>query len=135
MSTTRSIIDRILGSLGAGGIVRSRSQRRADRLAGVLRTLISERGEASGAALARRAVALYRGLDPAGRGHFFGESFGRVFAGVIAPFLMASHTGTPAIFFGTMVVVVALGACIPLAFGRETLGNLETFTETVPELA
>jgi len=70
-----------------------------------------------------------------GRGHFFGESFGRVFAGVIAPYLMASHTGSPAIFFGSMVGVVAVGACIPLTFGRETLGNLETFTETAPELA
>jgi len=71
MSATRSIIERILGSFGAGGIVRSRAQRRAERLAVVLRTLISERGEASGAALARRAVALYRGLDVAGRAHFF----------------------------------------------------------------
>ena len=71
MSTTRTIIDRLLGSLGAGAIVRSRAQRRAERLGGVLRTLISERGEASGAALARRAVALYRGLDVAGRSHFF----------------------------------------------------------------
>ncbi|HSJ99175.1 MAG TPA: malonyl-CoA decarboxylase, partial [Myxococcota bacterium] len=35
------------------------------------RTLISERGEASGAALARRAVALYAGLDEAGRAQFF----------------------------------------------------------------
>jgi MFS transporter, putative metabolite:H+ symporter len=70
-----------------------------------------------------------------GRGHFFGESFARVFAGVIAPYLMASHTGSPGIFFGTMAGVVAIGACIPLAFGRETLGNLETFTETIPELA
>ncbi len=70
-----------------------------------------------------------------GRGHFFGELFARVFAGVIAPFLMASHTGSPGIFFGTMVAVVAIGACVPLVFGRETLGNLETFTEVVPELA
>ena len=70
-----------------------------------------------------------------GRGHFFGESFARVFAGVIAPYVMASHTGSAGIFFGTMAGVVAIGACIPLAFGRETLGNLETFTETVPELA
>ncbi len=70
-----------------------------------------------------------------GRGHFFGESFGRVFAGVIAPYLMASHTGSPGIFFGSMVGVVAVGACIPLMFGRETLGNLETFTEKIPELA
>jgi MFS transporter, putative metabolite:H+ symporter len=70
-----------------------------------------------------------------GRGHFFGESFARVFAGVIAPYAMASHTGSPSIFFGTMVAMVLIGACIPLAFGRETLGNLESFTEVVPQLA
>jgi MFS family permease len=70
-----------------------------------------------------------------GRGHFFGESFARVFAGVLAPFVMASHTGSPSIFFGTMVVMVLVGACIPFALGRETLGNLETFTEALPELA
>lgn len=66
---------------------------------------------------------------------FFGESFGRIFAGVIAPFTMAAHTGSPSIYFGTMVVMVLIGACLPLAFGRETLGNLETFTEALPELA
>ena len=44
-----------------------------------------------------------------GRGHFFGELFARVFAGVVAPFLMASHTGSPAIFFGAMVGVVVVG--------------------------
>jgi MFS family permease len=70
-----------------------------------------------------------------GRGHFFGESFGRVFAGVIAPFVMASHTGSPSVFFGTMVAMVLIGACIPFALGRETIGNLETFTEALPELA
>jgi MFS transporter, putative metabolite:H+ symporter len=70
-----------------------------------------------------------------GRGHFFGESFARVFAGVLAPFLLEPHTGSPSIFFGTMVVLVTFGACIPLVFGRETLGNLETFTEALPELA
>jgi malonyl-CoA decarboxylase len=68
---SRSILERILGSLGASGIVRTGAQRRADRLANLLRTLISERGEASGAALARRAVALYRGLDEVSRVHFF----------------------------------------------------------------
>jgi len=47
------------------------AQRRADRLGGLLRTLISEKGEATGAALARRAVALYQGFDPAARAHFF----------------------------------------------------------------
>ena len=70
-----------------------------------------------------------------GRGHFFGKSFGRVFAGVIVPFLLEPYTGSPTIFFGTMVVVVAAGAFIPVLFGRETLGNLETFTEALPELA
>ena len=70
-----------------------------------------------------------------GRGHFFGESFGRIFAGVIVPYVMVSHTASPTIFFGTMMVMVAIGACIPFALGRETLGNLETFTEVLPELA
>jgi malonyl-CoA decarboxylase len=58
---------------------RARGTRRADRLASLLRTLISERGEATGAVLARRAVALYRGLDDAGRLHFF-ERLARDFA-------------------------------------------------------
>jgi MFS family permease len=70
-----------------------------------------------------------------GRGHIFGESFGRIFAGVLAPFLMAPHTGSPTIFFGTILVVVAVGALIPVIFGRETTGQLETVTETAPALA
>jgi MFS family permease len=68
-----------------------------------------------------------------GRGHFFGESFARIFAGVIAPFVMASHTGSAPIFFGSMVAVVTIGACVPLLLGRETLGNLEASTEALPE--
>ena len=68
------------------------------------------------------------------RGHFFGESSGRVFAGVIVPFLLEPYTGSPTVFFGTMVVVVAAGAFIPVLFDHETSGNLETFTEAVPEL-
>jgi MFS family permease len=70
-----------------------------------------------------------------GRGHIFGESFGRVFAGVLAPFLMEPHTGSPTIFFGTILVVVAIGAFIPVVFGRETVGQLETVTEAAPILA
>ena len=69
------------------------------------------------------------------RGHIFGESFGRIFAAVLAPFLMIPHTGSPTIFFGTIFVVVAIGAFIPLAFGRETVGQLETVTETLPARA
>jgi len=68
----RSFIERIVGSL-AGGMAQRGRVRRADRLVGVLRTLISERGEATGAALARRAAALYAGLDAEGREHLFGR--------------------------------------------------------------
>jgi malonyl-CoA decarboxylase len=79
MSATRSIIDRIVGTIAATGIVRGPAQRRAGRLASALRTLTSERGEASGAALARRSLALYRGLDDDGRVHFF-EALARDFS-------------------------------------------------------
>jgi MFS family permease len=70
-----------------------------------------------------------------GRGHIFGESFGRLFAGGLAPFLMEPHTSSPTIFFGTIFVVVAIGAFIPLMFGKETVGQLEAVTETEPALA
>jgi len=70
-----------------------------------------------------------------GRGHIFGESFGRLFAGVLAPFLMEPHTASPTIFFGTILIVVAIGAFIPLLFGRETVGQLETVSEGAPALA
>ncbi|HKM73625.1 MAG TPA: MFS transporter [Stellaceae bacterium] len=67
-----------------------------------------------------------------GRGQPFGESTGRLFAGVLAPFLMEPHTGSATIFFGTILAVVAIGAFIPVLFGRETVGLLETVTEPVP---
>ncbi len=70
-----------------------------------------------------------------GRGHIFGELFGRIFAGVLAPFLMTPHTGSPTIFFGTILVVVAVGAFIPVLFGKETVGQLEAVTEAAPALA
>lgn len=70
-----------------------------------------------------------------GRGHLFGESFGRLFAGVLAPFLMEPHTGSAPIYFGTILIIVSIGAFIPLAFGRETIGQLEAFTEAAPEMA
>lgn len=70
-----------------------------------------------------------------GRGHIFGESFGRLFAGGLAPFLMEPYTGSAAIFFGTIFVVAAIGAFIPLAFGRETVGQLEIVTELATEPA
>ena len=70
-----------------------------------------------------------------GRGHLFGELFARVFSGVLAPFLMAPLTGSPTIFFGTILVVVSVGAFIPVLFGKETVGQLETVTESAPVLA
>jgi hypothetical protein len=55
--------------------------------------------------------------------------------GVAAPFLMASHTGSPTIFFGAILLVVSMGAFIPVLFGGETVGQLEAFTEAVPVAA
>ncbi|MGZ5036027.1 MAG: malonyl-CoA decarboxylase [Usitatibacter sp.] len=77
--SAKGFLDRIVGSFGVAGMVRPPGERRADRLAGLLRTLISERGEATGALLARRAVALYRGLDARGRQRFF-ERLAREFS-------------------------------------------------------
>jgi putative MFS transporter len=68
-----------------------------------------------------------------GRGHFFGEGIARIFSGVLVPYLLEPHTESPTIFFGTIAVVVTIGACIPLLFGKETIGQLETVTEAVLE--
>jgi putative MFS transporter len=68
-----------------------------------------------------------------GRGHFFGEATGRIFSGVLTPFLLEPYTGSATVFFGTIAVVVAAGACIPLAFGKETVGQLELVTEVSEE--
>ncbi len=65
-----------------------------------------------------------------GRGHFFGEATGRIFSGVLTPFLLEPYTGSATIFFGTIAVVVAAGACVPLLFGKETVGQLELVSET-----
>ena len=70
-----------------------------------------------------------------GRGHIFGESFARVFSGVLAPFLMEPLVGSPTIFFGTILVGRGDRRLYPVAFGRETVGQLETVTEGVPALA
>ena len=48
---------------------------------------------------------------------------------------MVPHTGSPTILFGTIFVVVAIDAFIPVVFGRETVGQLEVVTEGVPALA
>jgi len=61
-----------------------------------------------------------------GRGHFFGESFARLCGGVIAPLYLEAHTASPTVFFGTLLIAVAIGALVPVLFGKETVGQLET---------
>jgi MFS transporter, putative metabolite:H+ symporter len=72
-----------------------------------------------------------------GRGQYFGESCGRLGAGVVAPlpFLLESYTGSPTIFFGTLAVVASIGAFVPVLFGKETVGQLETVSERIPRPA
>ena len=65
-----------------------------------------------------------------GRGQYFGEATGRVAAGVLAPFLLEPYTGSPEVFFGTLLVVALIGAFVPVLFGKETIGQLETVTES-----
>jgi malonyl-CoA decarboxylase len=79
------LLDRLVVTFSA-----SRMTRRADRLASLLGTLVSERGEATGATLARRAVALYRGLDEAGRLRLF-EILARRFSPDRDAVLAAAH--------------------------------------------
>jgi len=66
-----------------------------------------------------------------GRGHFFGESTARLMAGVLFPLFMERYTGSPMVFFGTLLIVVGIGAFVPLLFGRETVGQLEAVTAGV----
>ena len=68
-----------------------------------------------------------------GRGHFFGEATARTFSGVLMPYLLEPYTGSPTIFFGTVAAVVTVGACVPLLFGKETVGQLEMVTAATPE--
>lgn len=68
-----------------------------------------------------------------GRGHFFGEATGRIFSAVITPFVLEPHLGSPLLFFGWIAVVVAIGACVPLTFGKETIGQLESVTDSALE--
>jgi MFS family permease len=71
-----------------------------------------------------------------GRGHLFGESCGKLFAGGLVPFFMAPHTGSPLIFFGTMLFFAAIGAVVPIVWGKETIGQIEMIaSEPAIELA
>jgi MFS family permease len=71
-----------------------------------------------------------------GRGHLFGESCAKIFAGGLVPFFMAPHTGSPTIFFGTMLLFAAIGAFVPIVWGKETTGQIEVIAaEPAMELA
>ncbi len=65
-----------------------------------------------------------------GRGHFLGETVARLLGGVVAPFLLAPYIGSPVIFFGSVLIVVAIGALPPLLYGKETVGQLEVVART-----
>ncbi|MBV9863233.1 MAG: MFS transporter [Alphaproteobacteria bacterium] len=68
-----------------------------------------------------------------GRGHYFGEAGARVFAAVLAPYMLEPYTGSATIFFGTLLIVALIGAFVPVLFGRETTGQLEAVTESRTE--
>ena len=51
------------------------------------------------------------------------------------PYLLEPYTDSATIFFATIAVVVAIGATVPLLFGKETVGQLEMVTETAREPA
>lgn len=70
-----------------------------------------------------------------GRGHFFGESSARLVSGVAFPLFLERYTASPLIFFGTLLAVVAIGAFVPLLFGRETVGQLEVVSSDGVEIA
>jgi hypothetical protein len=48
--------------------------------------------------------------------------------------MLEPYTGSPSIFFGTLAVVALIGAFVPVLFGKETVGQLETVTEAIQEL-
>ncbi|MGH7031998.1 MAG: hypothetical protein ACREE9_08035 [Stellaceae bacterium] len=56
-------------------------------------------------------------------------------ADVVAPFLLEPYTGSPTIFFGTLAVVASISSLVPVLFGKETVGQLETVSERGAELA
>ena len=48
---------------------------------------------------------------------------------MLVPFLLEPYTGSPTIFFGTLLIVALIGAFVPVLFGKETVGQLEKVTE------
>ena len=46
------------------------------------------------------------------------------------PFLLELYTGSPGVFFETLLIVALIGAFVPVGFAKETIGQLETVTES-----
>jgi hypothetical protein len=130
----RTIFDALAGSIP--GLVRMPKVNRT----GAKATIVTMAGRVIGGFTALSAFTTTRVhlseqflTTLCGGRHIFGQSFGRPFAGVPAPFFMPPHKGSPTIFFGATAVVV--GALIPMIFGREPVGLLERFEEAAPEPA
>ena len=64
-----------------------------------------------------------------GRGNAFGEAFARIFAGVLAPFLMEPHVGEAFTFFGTITIVLLCGRLHTSALRQGDGGQLEVVSE------
>ena len=45
------------------------------------------------------------------------------------PLFLERYTASPIVFFGTLLLVVGVGSTVPLLFGRETVGQLESVTD------
>ncbi len=70
------------------------------------------------------------------RGRLFVESCGKLVAGGLPPLFTAPHSGSPAIFIGTMLAFAAIGAVVPIVLGKEMIGQIEVIVaEMVPECA
>ncbi len=71
-----------------------------------------------------------------GRGRHLGQPCGTLFARGLPPFFMAPHSGSPPIFFGTMLAFAAIGAVVPIVLGKEMIARVEVIgAETVAEYA
>ena len=70
-TSARPFLERFFPSLARPARVTTRHSADADHVISLCRTLLSERGELSGARLATDVVAAYRSLDPAGLDAFF----------------------------------------------------------------
>src|SRR6266404_1087342 len=70
-----------------------------------------------------------------GRGHIFGESVGRLFAGGFAPFLIEPHTGWRRSSSTRYLWSWRSAPSFRYSLAARPVGQLETVTEGVPALA